>query len=311
MKKGYALIILILGGSLLAGCVSAPAAVATPIPVMVATQTPMVVVVTATPEQSNIVYITATPQDTDTPTATLEPSATPTATATALPQVISITSVTNQGGGNILVSWQATGTYTNGFQIVWSTTNQTPVFPNDSSTYVSDSSVRSAQFHGDVNQLYFVRVCAYANNTCGTYSNTGYVAVFAPTSAPISRPVNPAPYNPPAVPNSTPNPTPYTTPYAPWTYINLVKSAGYGSADLYWKAYGTFSNGFYLLYGTDPAQLVYGEGRMIKVPYGYTRMVTVSGNYYTTYYYRICRNTGTSCDTYSNTFAYTFTGPNR
>jgi hypothetical protein len=154
-----------------------------------------------------------------------------------------------------------------------------------------------------------VRVCAYANNACGTYSNTSYVAVFAPTAAPVSRPVYPYP-NPPVVLNSTPNPTPYTTPYAPWIYITMIKNAGYGSADLYWKAYGTFSQGFYILYGTDPAQLVYGEGRYITVPKGYTRMVTVSGNYYTTYYYKICRNTGTNCDTNSNIFSYKFTGPN-
>jgi hypothetical protein len=312
MKKRNVFLGLILTASLLAGCIPLSAPTATQAPVLVATQTPLVVVVTATPVQSNIVYITATPQDTDTPTPTLEPTATA-VPPTQEPQTITIASVTDQGSGNILVSWQATGTFTDGFQVVWSTVNQSPIFPSDSSTYVSDSGARSAQFHGDANKLYYVRVCAYTNNTCGTYSNSSYVAVFAPTAAPYTYPVNPYPYPNPYIPptrNSTPNPTPYTTPYAPWIYITFIQSAGYGSADLYWKAYGTFSEGFYILYGTDPAQLVYGEGRTISVPNGYTRMVTVSGHYYTTYYYKICRIAGTNCDTNSNTYAFTFTGPN-
>jgi hypothetical protein len=282
----------VLSLALLAGCIPV---VATSTPVSHAvdepTQTPQVIVVTSTPETPQVIVITATPEP-----ATATPEV-PTATATtAVQTALNITSVTDSGNGNVVVNWDASGDFPAGFQVVWSSTSQTPSFPTDSSTYVSDPNARSATFHGGANTLYFVRVCRYANSVCDVYSNLGYVAVFAPTLAPTTKPAVPSSGTPVAI--------------SPYIRITYMKNAGYGAAVIYWKAYGTFDHGFKILYGTDPDNLSYGESKSFDVKNGTYRVFTVTGSYYVKYYYQMCRFTGTSCDLYSNVYSFTLSGPN-
>jgi hypothetical protein len=297
MNKIRTILVVLLSVCLLAACGLIPtAAPSQPTAVPLATSTPLVIVVTATPAQPNVIVVTATPEQVQA-TATPEP-ATAVPTATQVPvESIQISSVTDQGGGTILVNWDAQGTSAAGFQVVWSTTNQAPVFPTDSSTYISDPNARSATFQGDANKLYFVRVCSYANNACGVYSNLGYVAVFGATAMPY-------------VPSYVPPVRPITTgtPVSPYIYITRIKDAGAGSADIYWTAYGTFNNGFRLLISQNPNNLIYGDLHAITISHGYTRFATVSGHFYETYYFRICRYTGTTCDIYSNIYTYKFSG---
>jgi hypothetical protein len=283
----------VLALALLAGCIPA-VATSTPESHAIAepTQTPQVIVVTSTPESPQVIIITATPEPA---TATPEvPTATPTI---VVPTAINITSVTDVGGGNVVVNWDATGDFSKGFQVIWSSTSQTPSFPVDSSTYVSDSNARSATFHGSANTLYFVRVCRYDGSVCDVYSGLGYVAVFAPTLAPTARPV---------VRSSNGTPAATVSPYIRITYM---KNAGYGAAVIYWKVYGTFTHGFKILYGSDPDKLSYGESKSFDVTDGTYRVFTVTGPYYVKYYYQMCRFTGTSCDLYSNVYSFTLSGP--
>ena len=297
MKKISIAFSLLVCLALLTGC-AAPAAsqsvlvvTATPEP---ATVTPVVVVVTATPDASQ--------PTAEVVTATLEPTATETAAAEAS---IHITSVVDQGSGNIQVNWEASGDFPSGFQVVWSSTNQEPTYLTDNAAYVSDSAARTANFKGDLNTLYFVRVCRFANNACDVYSDQGYVAVFAPTAVPTQ--VVSGSSSSSGSSSTTPKATATTMP--PKITIYKIKSAGYGAAAIYWTARGNFDNGFYILYGLNSAGLQYGESSAFRVTDGTYRVFTVTGDYYKTYYFKICRYTGTSCDSDSNTYSYKFTGP--
>lgn len=289
------------------------------------TSTPIIVIVTATPLPA-----TATPVATDTPVATNTPVPTETFTPspTAVPG-ITLNTLTDLGNGNINVTWSTTGTFANGFQVVWSATNSQPSFPQDSSTYVYDPGTTSTQISGEAGRTYYVRVCRYVNSSCDLYSNVQSITL---SGTPITytypqytqynqylqynQQYNQYPqynrnsqyYNYPR-PQYYAYPTPSTsdtTPYAPYLYINMVLHAGSGSADLYWRSYGDFSKGYRLLYSTTDATLTYGDTLQYVITNGNTHMYTITGTNGVTYYYRICRFTGTTCDVYSNQVSYTF-----
>lgn len=280
MKRKFIVLLALCGVLALAACTSA-----TSEPTAAATQTPYIMVVTATPE-------------TAAEAATLEP----TLAATEAPEAaISITSVVDQGKGQILVSWDASGDFPSGFEVVWSSTDQNPEYPTDTALAVSDTAARSAEFQGSVNTMYYVRVCRLNGSTCDVYSNTGFTAVFAPTATTAAA----AAANPPAATIVRPT----ATPAAPQIYIYKVKAIRYGTAEILWTAKGEFPNGFYILYSQNKSNLLYGEAAALPISDGSYRVATVTGNYYQTYYYKICRFTGTSCDSDSNIYTYTFTGP--
>lgn len=286
MRKNLMVISIALLIALLTGCV--PAASTPTVTSVAATQTPAFIVVTATPDQNQV------------PAATLEPTVA--ATATPAPaNSINITSVTADGKGQVQVNWEATGEFPAGFEVAYSSTNQTPAIDTDSVARVDDPTARSAVFKGNLNTLYYVRVCRYLNSACTLYSNVGIVAVFPPTA----QPTKPVVYATSSTPRST------AVPPTPKITIYLEKPAGAGAVALYWTATGsTFDNGFLILYGTDPSQLVYGEGRAVAVPDGKYRVFTMTGGFKETYYFKICRFTGTNCDYPSNVVAFTFTSPN-
>ena len=111
---------------------------------------------------SNVIYITATPAHTTyivvtstTDSAKVEAAATSTQEVAS---TITISSATDEGNGVVAVNWSAVGSFPNGYQVVWSATNQQPTFPLDSSTYVSDAKANSVQFQGQTGTVYYVRV---------------------------------------------------------------------------------------------------------------------------------------------------------
>jgi hypothetical protein len=285
-----------------------------------ATAIPDIVYVTATPEQPQVLVIVVT--------ATPEP-VTATATSTAVPNPhITMANSYDQGNGIIYVSWNADGgDFSNGFQVVWSDNNQSPVYPTDSSTYVSDSNARTVTFNAVAGRTYYIRVCRYTNGTCDLYSDVKSVSMSSSSS--ISRFANNPPYAnqntypngyPNTYPNGYPNAYPNTYPNgypnfyptstqwtsSPTITITGIRGTGYGAAVIYWQAYGDFENGFKILYSTASSQPTYGDYSAYSVDSGSARSASVSGNSDTTYYFRICRYTGSSCDTYSNVYKFTF-----
>jgi hypothetical protein len=278
--------------------------------VIVVTATPepetKVLVVTATPEAVQYVIITATPEPaTEVPTAT----ATSAPTATPVP-VIKMANTTLQSDHSIYVSWNADGYMPSGFEVVWSTTNSSPSFPGDSSTYISDVNARTATIQTESGKTYYIRVCRYINGACDLYSDV--VSVSSGNYA--TQYQNPA-YN---QPYSHPYYQQQTRPYCggynnatatvvnPYIAISSVRYIGYERAAIRWQASGSFPNGFLILYSTASSAPTYGDYSAYSISSPNTRYYEVSGVKDTTYYYRICRFNGTSCDLYSNVYSYTF-----
>ena len=297
-------ICILLSFFLLTGCIKI-------VPAQTASTTPTAVLANILPTVTQVpvvIYITATPQPgTAVPTLTTTPIPTATAIPTATPvPSLTLNTLTDLGGGTINVTWTASGDFSKGFQIVWSATNSQPVFPTDTTTYVSDGNARATQIHGTPGSSYYVRVCRYVSDTCDLYSNVQQVTL---SGTPVYQP---APYYPPSYPAYYPQyyPSYYPTvnaTVAPYLYISMIKYAGSGSADIYWRTYGDFNNGYRLLFSTDPATLTYGDSLQYVITNGYQHMLTVNGVNSITYYFRICRFTGTTCDLYSNQASYTFT----
>lgn len=74
--------------------------------------------------------------------------------------------------GNLL-KWSYLGTSTNGFKLVYSDDDATPVFKENSSQYISDANQLSGRLSSPkLKGKYYVRVCAYTKeSTCINYSN--------------------------------------------------------------------------------------------------------------------------------------------
>jgi hypothetical protein len=306
MSRKFAWFSAIVSIIFLAGCIQivppATATQAAAAQVQVSTELPDVIYVTATPDSPQVIIVTATPGPTD--TATSLPTATATPTADPTPR-LKMADTRDQGDGTIYVSWNADGDFSSGFQVLWSVSNQSPTFPADSSTYVSDPVTRSITFRADAGRTYYVRVCRYVNGSCDVYSDVKTVTMAGSVQ-------NPQPLNRPPFNNNNNSPS-YTYPTAtagtvsPYITITGMRSTGNGAAVLYWQAYGEFDSGFKILYSTASSQPTYGDYSYYSAS-GSSRSVAVSGTAGSTYYFRICRFTGSSCDTYSNVYSFTFQG---
>lgn len=291
MRKGQ---ILIAGTLLLflAGCFPTP----TPVPTQVVLPSETPVMETAAP---TFVVVTSTPEPVE-PTAPL-----PTETAANLEEKITLKDITDLGGGKAAVSWEAKGNFLSGFRIVWSDVNTDPIYLRDSSVDVVDPTLRSAMFSGDYGKIYYVRVCRIVNDICDLYSNRGIFAFFAPgaTSLPSTTPTATKWVLTPgtAVPHSGTGVTPYIK-------ITDISNTEPGKAKITWEASGTFSNGFKIVYSRSTETPTYGTDSYYAIDNGAYRSAYLDGKTGYTYYYRICRYTGSGCDLYSNTYTFTYAG---
>lgn len=293
MRKGQ---ILIAGTLLLflAGCFPTP----TPVPTqaVVPSETPVVETAAAT-----FVVVTSTPE----PVEPTLPAATE--TPVNVEEKITLTQITDLGGAKAAVTWEASGIYLNGFRIVWSDVNTDPVYLRDSSVDVVDPTLRSAMFSGEYGKIYYVRVCRIVNDICDLYSNRAIFAFFepAPTAIP-SNTLTPTATTWKLTPN-TPIP-PAGTGVAPYIKITNISNAESGKAKITWEASGTFSKGFKIVYSKSNNPPVYGTDSYYVIDNGAYRTAYLDGKPGYTYYYRICRYTGSTCDTYSNTYTFTYAG---
>lgn len=199
-------------------------------------------------------------------------SSTPTITSTVDSSTITISTITDTSTGVAQVNWTATGTFTNGFKILYSKTTALPTL-SDSVTVVSDGSLRLGNINGDPSGTYHVRVCKYSGSDCTVYSPV-VDFTFAADPAVI-------------------------------TITDLVDNTTVGSIDLDWTATGTFTNGFKVLYSTSQATPTYENASILTVSNGSTRTATIVGTENTHYYLRVCKFTGTGCGVYSNIVEFT------
>ncbi len=194
-------------------------------------------------------------------------------TSTADSSTISITSISDTSTGVAQVNWTASGSFPNGFKILYSKTTSLPTLA-DSYTVVSDGTLRLGSITGDPSATYHVRVCKYSGGECVVYSPV-VDFTFAADPAVI-------------------------------TITGLVdNSSVVGSVDLEWTATGTFSNGFKVLYSTSQSTPTYENASVIAVPSGSTRAATITGSGNTHYYLRVCKSSGTGCGVYSNVVEFT------
>ncbi|PKO01161.1 MAG: hypothetical protein CVU42_01570 [Chloroflexi bacterium HGW-Chloroflexi-4] len=193
-------------------------------------------------------------------------------TSTADSSTITISSINDTATGVAQVNWTASGSFPNGFKILYSKTNSLPTLA-DSVTVVSDGSLRLGSISGDPSATYHVRVCKYSGGECIVYSPV-VDFTFAADSAVI-------------------------------TITNLVDNATEGSIDLDWTATGTFTNGFKVLYSTSQSTPTYENASLLAISDGSTRTATVVGSENTHYYLRVCKFTGSGCGVYSNIVEFT------
>jgi hypothetical protein len=289
---------MLIAGLVLAGCNLIPVAptaapVATDVVPPAATQTPIIIVVTATPEAQQ-----AQPTDT----------AVPAATNTASPSdSINITRAEDLGGGKANVTWEVNGNFPAGFEVVWSESNSSPSFPGDSSTYLSDPATRAVQIVGQPGHTYYLRICRYVNNSCDLYSNVAQIKFSGAPATPIvvyPTSIYPTATSKPALPAYNGDGD-LISADAGMKITKVVKTDS-GKATLYFQAIGSFPKGFKLIQTTANRLPTYGMYPDVSVPSG-NRTVEVTGTVGKTYFFRLCRYNGSTCDVYSPTFEFLFT----
>jgi len=187
---------------LLTACAT-PTALPTAIPTqkIEITSTPIVIVVTATPLPATATseMPTATVEP---PTATLEPATnTPEAVITYVTAVpgafnadgapiksessIIITAIKATGSGQAQIFWTASGTFSNGFRIYYSSYIKNPVFGGEKSEYaIADGQARSAYITGTPGTTYYYRFCNLSGGNCSFYSNTVTFTFIGATPTP-------------------------------------------------------------------------------------------------------------------------------
>lgn len=184
---------------------------------------------------------------------------------------IAISTITNTGVGTAQVNWTATGTFDNGFKILYSKTNTSPTL-SDSVTVVSDGTARAGSIIGDPSTLYYVRVCKYSGTACTVYSP---VVNFTFDADPIV-------INLSSVENGT----------------------AAGTMDLTWSiSGGTTPNGFKILMSTEAIPDL-TNSTLTAAADGATT-ATISGSSSTSYYLSVCKWLGSTCGPYSNFVAFT------
>ena len=260
------------------------------------TAVPLVVVVTSTP---------STPTDNEAAQTPLpvERSQTPTPAKGS----ITITKIEDVGLGRAIVHWDAVGEFPAGFKVVWSDVHQNPSYPEDTSAYTSDSLTRAAMIAGNSGKIYFVRVCRFANDKCDMYSNLGIFALFKATATPF---LSFTTITTPQYRATSYNSSGESIVSSNSILINSITDDGTGSgkAQMTWSAAGTFTNGFRIMFSSSTTTPTFGNDSYYVISDGTSRVAYIDGTPGSAYYYRICRYTGSTCDIYSATYTFTFSG---
>jgi hypothetical protein len=186
-------------------------------------------------------------------------------------------SVSSYDDDAVKVEWTASGSFPNGFKVVYSSSNATPVYPGDSYKYLNDSTARNTVVNGlTQGTKYYFRVCKYVSGSCVLYSN---VKTF---TLPITE---------------TKTPTPDVSSIT----LNPIVDEGSGSVTVKWIAEGSFPQGFKVVWSDVENQPTFPENDNYRVESPTDRQATIAGfESGKTYYFRVCRFLDGACDIYSN-----------
>ncbi|NSW53099.1 MAG: fibronectin type III domain-containing protein [Anaerolineae bacterium] len=206
---------------------------------------------------------------------------TPTPKPTTESGALVITSVTETGKGQVAVSWSANGDFPKGFKVVWSKDTSTPVFPGNDYVYLSNPAARSAAVTGLTEGVkYYFRVCKYNGSGCDLYSNTYSIQLSGGGGSTEDKLV-----------------------------LNSITKVSDTKVQLQWSATGSFPKGFKIAYSSHNTSPVFPGDQYVYASDPAARSAYVEGLVPgETYYFRVCRYTGSGCDLYSNMKEYTVPG---
>lgn len=179
---------------LLAAC-AAPTAQPTAAPTQTAenTSTPIVITATTMPATATVKAVDTkipTATNTSAPKITFTPSIPGAYDADGKPittakSSIIITSIKETGSGQAQIIWTASGTFSNGFKIYYSSYVVNPSYSSEKSEYgIADGTTRSAYVTGTPGTTYNYRLCSFTGSDCEFYSNTVSFTFKAATSTP-------------------------------------------------------------------------------------------------------------------------------
>lgn len=102
---------------------------------------------------------------------------------------IDLNSLIDQGGGSVQVNWVSSGSFPDGFKVVWSDVTTTPVFPGNDNVLLSNPAATTTIISGLTDgTTYYFRVCRLSGEICDVYSNMESFDVPVPTSTPTLTP---------------------------------------------------------------------------------------------------------------------------
>jgi hypothetical protein len=194
---------------------------------------------------------------------------------------LTITHISSRTEGEALLEWQAEGDFLQGFKILWSKNNANPSFPQDPFIYIKDPDDRSVLILGDPGEQYYYRICKYDGRGCSFYSNA-YTYTFDGTAK--------------------------LTAARNKLSITNISNQSLGKALISWDANGSFPNGFKIVWSSSSGYPVFPGDDSLDVSESNSRSAVVSGTPGTLYYFRVCHFTGRGCDSYSQSFHFSYTG---
>lgn len=199
----------------------------------------------------------------------------PTPSPTVDPAVINITGISDTAAGAATINWSASGTFTNGFKVLYSTSNATPTLGGSGvSALLFDGALRSAIVNGVPRSHYYYRICKYTGSKCGVYSNI-----------------------------------------VEFTYADISEDAGIdltadgtvttpGTVKLDWILPGADNAGGYLVLKAYPDTPTFPEAAKYTITNPAARTFTVTGlTPGQMYNFRLCLYNGSICTVYSPTLA--------
>jgi hypothetical protein len=188
------------------------------------------------------------------------------ATATVDPATLTITGISNVAPGAVQVNWSASGSFPNGYKVVFSQTNPNPTL-SDGYVYISSEGTHTAVVENlEPGKLYYFRVCKYSSG-CTIYSPTVSFTLAAATTE-----------------------SGFTL-----SQVNDVA----GNVQISWTISPDSAKGYKVMWSTTSTEPTMADSYYYESNPGthsYTDTASTAG----TTYYRICRWSGSYCLSYSN-----------
>ncbi len=195
---------------------------------------------------------------------------------TADAATLTIDTITDIAPGAVRVTWSGTGSFPNGYKVMWSDTNPNPTMA-DNYYYASSEATHTADITTlKPGQQYYFRVCKYYGGNCTVYSPTKTFTLAAAAAE------------------------------SGFTLSEVSNVAG--NVQVSWVISPDSASGYKVMWSTtNPLPTMADSWAYVSSPtvYSYTDTASPAGPTY----YRACRWSGSWCLSYSNAITVTITAP--